>query len=80
VPCFGYREVAIFLQMKPMVNDSNHLDTKLCSRCAHYFITYKPSFPYGCRALNFQSKRVPCSEVFEASGTNCLMFTKKPAP
>ncbi|PPC84485.1 MAG: hypothetical protein CTY38_01620 [Methylotenera sp.] len=61
-----------------MLNDSNSLDPKLCLRCAHYFITYVPNFPYGCRALNFKSRRVPCHEVFEASGTNCLMFLKKP--
>ncbi|ACT48957.1 hypothetical protein Mmol_2055 [Methylotenera mobilis JLW8] len=63
-----------------MTNDSTHLDTKLCSRCVHYFITYQPNFPYGCKALNFKSRRLPCSEVYEASGKNCLMFAKKPTP
>jgi hypothetical protein len=63
--------------MKFMVNQSNQPDTKLCLQCAYYFITYEPRFPYGCRALNFKSRRVPCNEVFEASGTNCLMFESK---
>jgi hypothetical protein len=48
-----------------------------CLQCAYYFITYDVSFPYGCRAMNFKSKQLPCKEVFEASKAHCMMYVKK---
>lgn len=45
-----------------------------CTECAHYFITHDASFPYGCRAQNFKSKRKPQQDVMEASGNVCLTF------
>lgn len=48
-----------------------------CGGCAHYYITYDPGFPYGCRALGFKGKRKPCLDVLEASGERCLAFTPK---
>ena len=49
----------------------------LCIRCHHYFITYNPSFPYGCRAMGFSSKRAPCLDVQEALGQACMRFQPK---
>ncbi|KPC51891.1 hypothetical protein [Amantichitinum ursilacus] len=49
-----------------------------CTRCAHYHITYDPKFPYGCRALNFKSKRKPQLDVIEASLQPCMTFMPKP--
>jgi hypothetical protein len=43
-------------------------------KCAHHFITYDPSFPYGCRAMNFKSRTLPHLEVRAASGMDCQMF------
>ena len=43
-------------------------------KCMHHFITYDPSFPYGCRALNFKSRTLPHLEVRAASGMDCQMF------
>jgi len=60
-----------------MVNHSNQPDAKQCLQCVHYFITYEARFPYGCRALSFKSRRLPCNEVYEASNANCLMFVSK---
>jgi hypothetical protein len=54
---------------KPTVQD--------CLQCAHYFITYDASFPYGCRAMGFKSKQLPSKEVFDASNTQCMAFIKK---
>ncbi|AUH50246.1 hypothetical protein CXB49_05125 [Chromobacterium sp. ATCC 53434] len=54
----------------------------LCRRCRHYFVTYDPSFPYGCRAMGFSSKRAPCLDMLGASGQPCMRFqpkTDKPA-
>jgi hypothetical protein len=45
-----------------------------CSECAHYYITHDVSFPYGCRALDFKSKRKPHLEVLDASNKPCMAF------
>jgi hypothetical protein len=44
----------------------------------HYFITYDQNFPYGCRAMNFKSRSVPCKEVESASGLPCQMHQSAP--
>lgn len=54
-----------------------------CLECAHYFITHEVSFPYGCRAMNFKSRRLPVLDVIAATGEPCLTFTpksRKPRP
>lgn len=52
-----------------------------CNGCAHYFITHEPGFRYGCRALDFKSKRQPILDVIEASGQACLYFAgRKKSP
>ena len=33
--------------------------------------------PYGCRAMNFKSKRIPALEVFDADGSPCVSFNKR---
>jgi len=48
-----------------------------CRRCEHYFITWKPNFPHGCRAFGFESKLLPCLEVRSASQLQCLKFSEK---
>ena len=48
-----------------------------CKRCAHYFITHQANFRYGCRALNFKSRRLPILDVIDASGQPCHYFRKK---
>jgi hypothetical protein len=54
-------------------------DRPTCLRCAHYFITFDPAFPYGCRAMNFKSRTLPETEVRTASGLDCQMFQPKHA-
>jgi hypothetical protein len=45
-----------------------------CFRCTAFFITHDPVFPYGCSAMGFRSRRLPCAEVQETSGEVCLAF------
>jgi hypothetical protein len=45
-----------------------------CQVCEHFFITHDASFPYGCRGMNFKSKRLPMLDVIEASDTWCRVF------
>lgn len=50
-----------------------------CRACVHYYITHDARFPYGCRAMDFKSKRLPLQEVREATGHDCLTFSAKAA-
>ncbi|MCD6306871.1 MAG: uracil-DNA glycosylase [Deltaproteobacteria bacterium] len=53
-----------------------------CQRCRHYYITWDRNFPYGCRAMAFKSRQMPCIAVRMTSGKECLSFEprKEKAP
>ena len=42
-----------------------------CHGCEHFFITYRPNKPYGCKAYGFISKNIPSLVVFRSSGIIC---------
>jgi hypothetical protein len=42
-----------------------------CRGCAHFFVTYDPLFPYGCRRMGFKSRRYPHIDVQNATGESC---------
>lgn len=46
--------MTIYLDVTFMGDGIKQLDAKLCLNCMHYFITYEPHFPYGCRALSLR--------------------------
>ncbi|MES0372199.1 MAG: uracil-DNA glycosylase [Mariprofundaceae bacterium] len=48
-----------------------------CMRCRHYYVTWDPNFPYGCKAFGFKSRVMPCLEVYSASQHHCLKFEGK---
>jgi hypothetical protein len=48
-----------------------------CFLCRHFFITYDPNFPYGCKAAGFRSRNLPAEEVFISSGMQCLLYAEK---
>jgi len=48
-----------------------------CYRCRHFYITWQPAFPYGCRAMGFKSRHNPAQEVLQTSGVQCLYFLHK---
>lgn len=49
-----------------------------CHGCVHYFVTWIPSFPHGCRAMGFKSRLIPNDAVRQATGgRDCLMFEPK---
>lgn len=50
------------------------LQRQQCRHCQHYYITHDPSFPYGCRALDFKGKQPPIHAVLAASGQACQYF------
>ena len=47
-----------------------------CKICKHLYVTYKPNFPWGCRAFGFISKNYPYSLVYKTSGMKCALFSK----
>jgi hypothetical protein len=47
----------------------------VCRFCRHYFITWEPQTPHGCRALGFKSRGVPSHEVRRTSGEACKFFS-----
>jgi hypothetical protein len=48
-----------------------------CFSCRHFYITYDPQFPYGCRAVGFKSRWMPAKGVYESSGMDCQFFVGK---
>ena len=48
-----------------------------CKRCRWFYITWDPKKPYGCRAMQFKSKKLPALEVLEADGSVCISFKEK---
>jgi len=48
-----------------------------CNKCAHYYITWDKSFPYGCRSMGFKSRELPSLAVHKNSGIKCLQFKIK---
>ena len=48
-----------------------------CFSCRHFYITYDPAFPYGCRAARFKSRLMPATEMYVSSGLGCQFFEQK---
>jgi len=48
-----------------------------CNKCTHFYVTWDKQYPRGCRAMNFKSREVPSTTVYEASGMECQKFKKK---
>lgn len=49
-----------------------------CSKCKHFFVTYDPRSPRGCKAYGIQTAGVP-SQIIKAAnkGEDCLGFSPK---
>ena len=49
-----------------------------CLSCKHYFITWDPKKPHGCRAMGFKSQQIPSIVVRQSSGgIACLKYKRK---
>jgi hypothetical protein len=50
-----------------------------CTKCKHYFITFNPRTPKGCRIYQIQSQALPSTIVKQANqGPDCIGFEAKP--
>ncbi|MBN2231646.1 MAG: hypothetical protein JW781_02340 [Deltaproteobacteria bacterium] len=50
----------------------------VCGRCRHYYVTWDPRHPHGCRALGFKSAALPSAVVQRTSGRACEFFRPRP--
>ncbi|MDE3840376.1 uracil-DNA glycosylase [Bacillus methanolicus] len=48
-----------------------------CVKCSHFYVTWDPNFPRGCKAFQFKTRNLPSVEVFRASGRACLKYERK---
>lgn len=48
-----------------------------CNQCKHYYITFKPATPMGCRAFGIESKFLPSRVIKQESGEDCKAFSPK---
>jgi hypothetical protein len=51
-----------------------------CRNCRFFYITWDKKFPYGCKALRFKSRNMPCNVVKGSSGLPCQFFASKEEP
>jgi hypothetical protein len=46
-------------------------------KCRHFYITWDPKFPNGCKAFGFKTQSLPSRDVLASSGKPCLTFEAK---
>ena len=51
-----------------------------CYRCAHFYVTWDPAFPRGCRAMGFKGRELPAETVLRASGMTCQLYADQARP
>ena len=51
---------------------------QICHKCQHYYITWDPQQPHGCKGMGFKSRRVPIWAVRRYShGMDCQLYRPK---
>lgn len=50
------------------------MEKPACLKCKHYFTTYDPQRPRGCRKFGFQSAKMPSMLVKAETGRDCMAF------
>ncbi|WP_301107256.1 uracil-DNA glycosylase [Sporosarcina sp.] len=48
-----------------------------CFECIHFYTTWDPQNPRGCKAYGFKTKMMPSIVVKRSSGIECLKFESK---
>jgi len=48
-----------------------------CLKCKHYYVTWDPKFPKGCRFFGFKGMLYPSLTVLKSSGETCKGFSPK---
>nr|WP_124068833.1 uracil-DNA glycosylase [Filibacter tadaridae] len=48
-----------------------------CFECRHFYVTWDPQNPRGCRAHGFKTRELPSAVVKRSSGMDCLLVERK---
>jgi hypothetical protein len=49
-----------------------------CMKCKHYFVTFDPAVPKGCRIYGIKSMAMPSTVIKQANnGMDCIGFAPK---
>lgn len=48
-----------------------------CFQCRHFYVTWEPKHPRGCRAYGFKTRELPSAVVLRSSGMECMQFEQK---
>lgn len=59
------------------MNEAKKGERPNCFTCKHFFVSWNPAFPRGCRGLGFKGKEMPSQVVFRSSGMECMMYEEK---
>lgn len=51
-----------------------------CHQCRHYYVSWNPSYPHGCRAFQMVTRALPSLAVIRESGSPCLYEEPKAHP
>ena len=54
--------------------------TVICTQCVHFYITWDPKFPRGCRQYGFKTTKMPSITVRETIGAPCTSYRAKQLP
>lgn len=49
-----------------------------CNKCIHFYVTWDPVFPKGCRQFGIKSRLLPSMLVQKNTGRRCPSFQKNP--
>ncbi|MFZ4713609.1 MAG: uracil-DNA glycosylase [Bacteriovoracaceae bacterium] len=50
---------------------------KDCMNCKHFYVTWDPKFPRGCRAYEVKTANSPWQVVAQATSEGCVQFEAK---
>lgn len=48
-----------------------------CIKCIHFYVTWEPANPRGCKFFGFKTKAIPSQIVLKSSGQPCHAFQEK---
>jgi hypothetical protein len=61
----------------PSHSPVNEVELRLnCRGCRHFFVTYEPRNPWGCRQFGFKGKNLPAQIVYQSTGMQCAYFSR----
>ncbi|TVY09530.1 uracil-DNA glycosylase [Paenibacillus cremeus] len=61
-----------------MKSEATNVSVRInCNQCKHFFVTWDPAFPRGCRSYGLKTSGIPSADVQRASGKPCMAFEPK---